>query len=137
MNLAVLTGTNLITFGQHLFPKFIPRSKGPLARVGLDKAAGKAVDKLAKDPRWFNIAKKYIAPSIEGGVSEGFQEATQFAISEAATLRATDPEYANDWFKAIAKGYGDTYNTKEGFDNTQIFTFSYLRDRAVRVWKST
>jgi len=120
MNLAVLTGTNLITFGQHLFPKFIPRSKGPLARVGLDKAAGKAVDKLAKDPRWFNIAKKYIAPSIEGGVSEGFQEATQFAISEAATLRATDPEYANDWFKAIAKGYGDTYNTKEGFDNTLV-----------------
>ena len=120
MNLAVLTGTNLITFGQHLFPKFIPRSKGPLARIGLDKAAGKAVDKLAKDPRWLNIAKKYIAPSIEGGVSEGFQEATQFAISEAATLRATDPEYANDWFKAIAKGYGDTYNTKEGFDNTLV-----------------
>ena len=120
MNLAVLSATNLVTFGQHLFPKFIPRSKGPLARVGLDKAAGKAVDKLAKDPRWLNIAKKYIAPSIEGGVSEGFQEATQFAISEAATLRATNPEFANDWFKAISKGYGDAYNTKEGFDNTLV-----------------
>jgi len=120
MNLAVLSATNLITFGQHLFPKFIPRSKGPLARVGLDKAAGKAVDKLAKDPRWLKMAQKYLAPSVSGGVSEGFQEATQFAISEAATLRATDPEFANDWFKAINKGYGDAYNTKEGFDNTLV-----------------
>ena len=120
MNLGVLSATNVVTFGQHLFPKFIPRSKGPLSRIGLDKAAGKAVDRMASDPRWMNIARKYLAPSITGGASEGFQEATQFAISEAATLRATDPEFANDWVKAIAKGYNDTYNTKEGFDNTLV-----------------
>ena len=125
LNLGVLSATNLITFGSHLFPKFINQSKGPLSRIGINGATGKAIDKLAADPRWLNITKKYIAPAVTGGASEGFQEASQFAISTGAELKAIDSEYnqsgfATDWVKAIMKGYNDAYNTKEGFDNTLV-----------------
>ena len=125
LNLGVLSATNLITFGSHLFPKFINQSKGPLSRIGINGATGKAIDKLAADPRWLNITKKYIAPAVTGGASEGFQEASQFAISTGAELKAVDSEYnqsgfATDWVKAIMKGYNDAYNTKEGFDNTLV-----------------
>ena len=168
LNLGVLSATNLITFGGHLMPKYLPRSTGGAAsrlgvrggyrgsaeaakaaragqkaaqigrQTGVETAgraaeraskdvAGKAFD-LASDPRWAQyfgvnpklaqVTGKYIAPAATGGLSEGFQEATQFAISQGQQNRVRTG--AGNWISATMEGYNDTFGTKEGVDNTLV-----------------
>ena len=168
LNLGVLTATNIVTFGQHLFLEVFPRSTGGVAsrlgvrggyrgsaeaakaarvgqkaaalgrQTGVD-AAGKAAEKAAQgiagqvfdkaaDPRWARffgvnpkvaqVMNKYVAPAATGGISEGFQEASQYAISQGQQNRVRSG--VGNWFSATMDGYNDAFGTKEGFDNTMV-----------------
>ena len=120
LNMAVLSATNLVTFGKMLLPKYTqlrPSVKG----MTRNAKSGKIVDRWAESPVWKTTAERYLKSPLLAGASETFQEGTQFAIQEAAdTISDSGKGSIEDWTEAMAEGYGQTFNTKEGQESMML-----------------
>ena len=85
-NMAVLMPTNLLTFGGMLRP--MAMGKNAIWGAGLTKEGGKKVlkESIENLPGWAQkgarLGRTYAKPTVTGAVSEGFQEGSQYAISE-------------------------------------------------------
>lgn len=117
-NLAVVGATNLITFGNTVFPKF---AKAHRARGFRRDKLGKWTDEWASEnsPMWKRTASRYLQEPVKDSFAEAFQEGTQFAIQSAAeqTVDEGGPSGMLDWMTAVGEGWGDTVSEKEGIES--------------------
>lgn len=120
LNLGVLSATNLVTFGKMLLPRYTamrPAVKG----ITRSAKGQKFVDRWSTDPLWKTTAQRYLKDPVTSGLSETFQEGTQFAIQEAADRISTGGKGSvSDWTEALIEGYGETFDTKEGQESMML-----------------
>ena len=121
LNMSVLSATNLITFNKILFPKYFnvrPKMKG----MSYNQKVGKIVDHFKDDPLWKTTLQRYASVPAYGALTETFQEGTQYAIQDAATNMAVNNynDVQASWTEALAEGYGETFNTKEGQESMML-----------------
>ena len=118
LNTAVVGGTNLLTFGNILLPKYLQFRPGI---SGINRAArgAKWADQVAGMPKW---ARKSIAatkPVVEGAVTESFQEGMQFAIQETSEEMAAADGFV-EMMGSLGNGYLDAFGSKEGLDSMMV-----------------
>ena len=121
LNMAVLSTTNLITFGKMLLPKYTqmrPKMRG----IGRDAKTGKVTDFWKDNPKWGGIADRYLKEPAKSGLSEAFQEGTQFVIQDAADVVSSNVGRGTttEWAEALMGGYGEAFGTKEGKESMML-----------------
>ena len=120
LNMAVLSTTNLITFGKMLLPKYT-NMRPAVKAISKNSKTGKFVDEWAESPLWKTTAQRYLKTPAISGVTETFQEGTQFAIQEAADKISNSGKGSiEDWTEAMVEGYGETFGTKEGQESMML-----------------
>jgi len=120
LNMAVLSATNLVTFGKMLLPKYTamrPAVKG----ITRSAKGEKFIDTWSTSPLWKTTSQRYLKDPLVSGLSETFQEGTQYVIQEAADSISTKGKGSiSDWTEALLEGYGDVYKTKEGQESMML-----------------
>ena len=116
-NLAVTGGTNFVTFGRTLFPKYLDAK--PKASFISRNAKGEFIDRLADMNPVKRALVKYGVPTFQGAMSETAQEGLQFTISQGAEAKATDSTIGN-WAEAFYHGMEETWGSKEGRESMLI-----------------
>ena len=116
-NLAVTGGTNFVTFGRTLFPKYL--NAKPKASFISRNAKGEFIDRLADMNPVKRALVKYGMPTFTGAMSETAQEGLQFTISQGAEAKATDDTIGN-WAEAFYHGMEETWGSKEGRESMLI-----------------
>ena len=122
LNMAILSATNLVTFGKMLLPKYA-QMRPKAAGIGMGYKKGVYRDFWKESPFWGGVVDKYVKGNVKSGISEAFQEGSQFLIQESADRVIEKPGQGNfieDWTEAIVEGYGDVYGTKEGKESMML-----------------
>ena len=121
LNMGVLSATNLVTFGKMMLPKYTQMRPG-MRGISKDAKTGKLSDFWKDNPTWGGVADRYLRTPAIGGLSEAFQEGTQFAIQDAADTVSSKAGRGTtlDWVEAMAGGYGETFGTKEGKESMML-----------------
>ena len=121
LNMAVLSATNLVTFGKMLLPKYT-QMRPSMRGIGRDAKTGKFVDFWKDNPTWGGVAQRYLADPAKSGLSEAFQEGTQFVIQDAADVVSSNVGRGSvtDWAEAMMGGYGEAFGTKEGKESMML-----------------
>ena len=121
LNMAVLSATNLVTFGKMLLPKYT-QMRPSMRGIGRDAKTGKFMDFWKDNPTWGGVAQRYLADPARSGLSEAFQEGTQFVIQDAADVVSSNVGRGSvtDWAEAMMGGYGEAFGTKEGKESMML-----------------
>jgi hypothetical protein len=127
-NTGLLMATNYLTFGKLLKPTSVAlrEANQSLLKSGITRVAGNLDDVAVATrstklmDRFVNTMKK-IPSTLKTSVTEGFEEGSQFTISEStkdywkAKYRGSDE--ADQVFKSLSKGVQNTLTTREGMEN--------------------
>lgn len=126
LNLATLMLSNGIQFG-NLFKTKYQKMRPSRDNIVWDEKLGKFVNKFAEREGWKQVIRDYGANPIRNGLTESFQEGTQFAIQDGAGRIADkgitsvwDHGALGQWTEALYEGAKETFDSKEGIDSLML-----------------
>lgn len=129
LNMAIVGGSNLVTFGNLLLPKYL-QARPKVSGISRASKASRWVDTVGDIPTWRRTGKAIGSQLGKGAVTEAYQEGMQYAIGEASEemgdlWSAGDGLWESataipDMFEALGKSYIDAFGSKEGLDSMMV-----------------